>query len=237
MPIRQLVNALKPAAPKTVQDSAARLRYRDFLTVALILDENNLFPDHWIYIHDPRVHVGRIQNYNNWSRDMIPIPGTTCLGLEYFCSEGDRLWSLSDDELIELARNELAALGLAAPERIVDGTVVRMEKAYPVYDASYRNSLSDVRNFLQQMANLQLVGRNGMHRYNNQDHSMLTAMLAAENIMGARHDIWTVNVDAVYQEQGDRITSEEIRAFSASQPRIPFPVADSREPPVICCEQ
>src|SRR5262249_25838227 len=160
-------------------------QYRDFLTVALVLRRRDVFPDNWIYIHEPKVKVGRIQNYKNWSPDMVPDADTTCLGLEYFCFEGDGLWTMADRELVELGRREVAALGLASEADIVDGTVVRMRKAYPVYNDTYKEGLERLRRFLERVPNLQVIGRNGMHHYNNQDHSMLTAILAVRNILGA----------------------------------------------------
>ncbi len=201
MPIRNLVNALEPAVPAGVQSAANGLRYRDFLQVALILDREDLFPDNWIYIHTPGVKVGRIQNFNNWSRAMVPEPGRTCLGMEYFCFEGDGLWNSPDAELIELARSELEKLDLASGAKVLDGAVVRMPKAYPVYDAVYRDHLDDVRAWLDPIPNLHLVGRNGLHKYNNQDHSMLTAMMAVWNMEGASHDVWAVNTDFEYHEE------------------------------------
>lgn len=201
MPIKNLMGAITPAAPANARAAGDGLRYRDFLTVALILDREDLFPDNWIYIHTPGVKVGRIQNFNNWSRAMVPEPGRSCLGLEYFCFEGDGLWNSDDGALIELATRELAQLGLAAGARVLDGTVVRMPKAYPVYDATYRDHLAVAREFLDPIANLHLVGRNGMHKYNNQDHSMLTAMMSIWNMLGAEHDIWAVNTDYEYHEE------------------------------------
>jgi protoporphyrinogen oxidase len=201
MPTRSLVRAFAPAAPPDIREAAEGLRYRDFLVVALMLDREDLFPDNWIYIHSPGVKVGRIQNFNNWSRAMVPEPGRTCLGLEYFCFAGDSLWKSSDPELIALASRELAELGLAGDARIVDGTVVRMPKAYPIYDANYRRHLERIRKFIDPIPNLHTVGRNGMHKYNNQDHSMLTAMMAVWNMQGASHDIWSVNTDFEYHEE------------------------------------
>ncbi len=201
MPLRELIQKLTPEAPAAVREAADGLRYRDFLTVALILNRRDVFPDNWIYIHDPEVKMGRIQNFKNWSPDMVPDANTTCLGLEYFCFEGDGLWTMADGELIELGKQELEKLGLARAADVVDGTVVRMPKAYPVYDADYSAHLEVVRRFLATFTNLQVVGRNGMHRYNNQDHSMLTAMLAVKNILGANFDLWTVNDDQEYHEE------------------------------------
>ena len=221
LPIHDLIQMLDPAPDPPVLQAAQDFHYRDFLTVALIVRGTNLFGDNWIYVHDPQVKVGRIQNYNNWSPEMVPDPSTTCLGLEYFCSEGDAIWNMDDAGLIALARKELGVLGLVPPDLVEDGTVVRVRKAYPVYDASYRRGLAVMQQFLTQVPNLQLVGRNGMHRYNNQDHSMLTAMLAARNILGARYNLWNINVDADYHESGAAITEEELKALEATQPLVP----------------
>lgn len=222
MPIRDLIGRLDPAPPEWVQNAAEALHYRDFLTVALIVKGTNLFPDNWIYVHDPDVAVGRIQNYNNWSPELVPDASTTCLGLEYFCFEGDHLWDSSDEELLERAKREMGKLGLADPAQVVDGKVVRAPKAYPVYDDKYQDALKEIRRFLQEIPNLQLIGRNGMHRYNNQDHSMLTGMLAARNILGQGHfDLWQVNADTDYHEDGFRLSEEEIRQMNATQPLTP----------------
>ena len=215
MPVRNLVRALEPAVPARVRVAAEGLRYRDFLVVALILDGDDIFPDNWIYIHTPGVKVGRIQNFNNWSRAMVPEAGKTCLGLEYFCFEGDGLWTSSDEELIALATRELDELGMARGRPVVDGTVIRMPKAYPIYDGEYREHLERVREFIDPISNLHTVGRNGMHKYNNQDHSMLTAMMAVWNMQGAAHDIWSVNTDFEYHEE-QRLESP---AGAAATPR------------------
>lgn len=199
--VRSLVRALQPAPSETVAAAAEGLRYRDFLVVALMLEKTDLFPDNWIYIHTPGVQVGRIQNFNNWSQAMVPEPGMTCLGLEYFCFEGDGLWAASDTELVALASRELEALGLVPAGLVRDGTVIRMPKAYPIYDSAYRGHLDAVREGIDPIANLHTVGRNGMHKYNNQDHSMLTAMMAVWNMQGASHDIWAVNTDFEYHEE------------------------------------
>jgi protoporphyrinogen oxidase len=201
MPIRDLVRALDPAPPPDVCQGGEGIRYRDFLVVALIVDREPLFPDNWIYIHTPGVKVGRVQNFNNWSRAMVPVPGKTCLGLEYFCFEGDGLWSSPDADLIRLASGELDQLGLARGATVSDGTVIRMRKAYPIYDSTYRANLDRVRAHIDPIPNLHTVGRNGMHKYNNQDHSMLTAMMAIWNMDGASHDIWQVNTDFDYHEE------------------------------------
>ncbi len=222
MPIRDLIERLDPEPPEWLQQAVYNFRYRDFLTVVLIAKGQNLFPDNWIYVHDPNVKVGRIQNYNNWSPDMVPDPTTTCLGLEYFCFEGDTLWCKPDQELLAQGRREVAQLGLLDPDLVIDGTVLRVVKAYPVYDGHYEKGLEQVRRFLKMVPNLQLVGRNGMHRYNNQDHSMLTGMLAARNIMGQGHfDLWQVNADTDYHEDGFRLSAEEVRDLDRSQPLVP----------------
>ncbi|MDW8344798.1 MAG: NAD(P)/FAD-dependent oxidoreductase [Verrucomicrobiae bacterium] len=201
MALPALVARLDPPAPPEVLDAARRLRHRDFLIVCLIVNRADLFPDNWIYIHSPEVKVGRIQNFKNWSRDMVPDPSTTALGMEYFCNVGDAVWEMTDDELIELARRELEQLGLAKASDVVDGTVVRQRAAYPVYDGTYRSALDVIRPYLQGFENLQTMGRNGLHRYNNQDHSMLCALRAVDNLFGARHDIWDINTERSYHEE------------------------------------
>jgi protoporphyrinogen oxidase len=207
MPLAQLISSLDPPAPDDAIASARALRYRDFITVAVILERANVFPDNWIYIHDHRVHVARIQNYKNWSAEMVPDQRFTMLGLEYFCFEGDALWSASDQQLVAIAKEELATLGLAAASDVIDGVVVRQSKAYPMYDHNYRTNVARVRNFLELAAsNLQVAGRNGMHKYDNQDHAMLTGLMAARNVMGSSFDLWRVNSDAEYLE--DDATSE-----------------------------
>jgi protoporphyrinogen oxidase len=222
VPMRELVAMLEPAAPAHVREAASRLRHRDFLTVALIVRRADVFPDNWIYVHDASVKLGRIQNFKNWSADMVPDPSRTCLGLEYFCFENDGLWDAPDEELVALGTRELARIGLVRPEDVEDGTVVRMRKAYPIYDAGHRETLLAIRSFTDRLENLQLVGRNGTHRYNNQDHSMLTAMLAVENILGARHDLWKVNADAVYHEAAPaRGLAADLEALEETQPRVP----------------
>lgn len=199
--LRALVRGLGTQVPTAARDAAEQLRYRDFLVVALVLDRDAIFPDNWIYVHTPGVQVGRIQNFNNWSAAMVPAPGRTCLGMEYFCFEGDGLWTTPDRDLIALATAELETLGLARGAGVIDGSVVRAPKAYPIYDATYRDHLSAVRAHIDPIVNLHTVGRNGMHKYNNQDHSMYTAMLAIENMHGAAHDVWSVNTDFEYLEE------------------------------------
>jgi len=204
LPIRELIRIMDPPAPVEVIEAAESLRYRDFLTVVLILDRADTFPDNWIYIHEPDVRVGRIQNFKNWSPDLVPDPSKSSLGLEYFCFEGDDLWSRPDADLIDLGRGEVEAIGLARSADVIDGCVVRMPKAYPVYDDAYQDHLKVIRAWLKTLGNLELAGRNGMHKYNNQDHSMMTALLAARNILGhGRFDTWKVNTDAQYHEEGE----------------------------------
>jgi protoporphyrinogen oxidase len=202
-PMRELAGRIDPL-PATL-GKALDLKYRDFLTVALMIRSDDLFPDNWIYIHDPGVKVGRVQNFRSWSPDMVPDEKLACVGLEYFCFEGDGLWSSSDADLVELAKQEMATLGLCKREDVVGGVVVRQEKAYPVYDEVYRENVRLIREELEaRYATLHLVGRNGMHRYNNQDHAMMTAMLTVKNIVAGkrRYDIWQVNEDAEYHEAG-----------------------------------
>ena len=202
MPVTALVHRLDPPAPDYVLEAARGLKYRDFLIVALVIDKADLFPDNWIYIHSPEFKVGRIQNFKNWSPAMVPDSSKTCLGMEYFCNEGDSLWELSDTELIDLATREIVGLDLVdKPSYIEDGVVIRQRKAYPVYDGEYRKHLQVLQDYLETFDNLQTVGRNGMHRYNNQDHSMLTAILAVKNILGEEHDLWNVNTERSYHEE------------------------------------
>lgn len=201
MPVSHLLLALDPAPPEEVLTAARSLNYRDFLIVGLIIDHPDLFPDNWIYIHSPHVKVGRIQNFKNWSADMVPDLSTTCLGLEYFCNEGDPLWTMDDGELIKLGTAELHQLGLVDSDLVLDGVVIRQRKAYPVYDETYRIHLATIQSYLDGYRNLQTVGRNGMHRYNNQDHSMLTGLLAAKNMLGEQHALWQVNTDRSYYEE------------------------------------
>jgi len=208
-PLRELIHSLDPPAPPDVMAAANRLRYRDYLTVVLIVKREAVFPDNWIYVHSPEVRMGRIQNYKNWSPEMTPDPSRTSLGLEYFLWEKDDEWEWSHGRLIELGVKECARIGLVEPSEVEDGTVVRMKKAYPVYDQSYHESLAIIRNYLESFSNLQTVGRNGLHRYNNQDHSMLTAIYAARNIAGERNDVWSVNTEMEYHEDGETVRKRE----------------------------
>jgi protoporphyrinogen oxidase len=221
IPIRELIQKLHPAGPPALLAAAKKFHYRDFLTVALMVRGRKLFPDNWIYVHDPLVTAGRVQNYGNWSPEMTPNPDLTCLGVEYFCNVTDAIWSAPDEDLMALAKREMTQLGLVREHDVIDAAVVRMPKAYPVYDRGYQHGLATVREFLATVPNLQLVGRNGMHRYNNQDHSMLTAILAARNVAGARFDLWNLNVDRDYLEAGPQISNEEIAALERTQPLVP----------------
>ena len=206
-PLRDLALSLTPRLEEPTLRAAGALKYRDFLTVVLIVRDRDAFDDNWIYIHDPAVKMGRVQNFKSWSPEMVPDPSMSCYGLEYFCFEGDGLWSASDAELIELGKREMEQVGLARATDVVDGCVVRQAKAYPVYDDDYAANVETVRRELQaRFPTLHLVGRNGMHKYNNQDHAMMTAMLCAKNILAGEplYDLWQVNQDAEYHEAGAR---------------------------------
>ena len=206
IPLRELMLSLDPPPPKEIQAAARALRYRDFITVGLIVDREKVFPDNWIYIQDPSVKVGRVQNYKNWSAALVPDTSLTSLGMEYFCFEGDAIWTATDFDLAQLAIREAAQLGLIKTSEIKDAFVVRMPKAYPIYDQHYMEHLRVIKEWVGLFANLQPVGRNGMHHYNNQDHSMMTAMLAVRNIQGAHYDCWKVNTDAEYPEDSSKTT-------------------------------
>ena len=222
-PMRELAARIHPL-PETLPE-AMELKYRDFLTVALMIKSEDLFPDNWIYIHDSKVQVGRIQNFRSWSPEMVPDESVACVGLEYFCFAGDGLWASADADLIDLAKKEMAILGLCNPDDVVGGAVVRQEKAYPVYDDAYADHVLAMRTELESVApTLHLVGRNGMHRYNNQDHAMMTAMLTVRNIeAGTRvYDVWGVNEDAEYHESGEEGQDVEgQRAALASERLVP----------------
>jgi protoporphyrinogen oxidase len=200
-PISEFVKRLDPPAPRDVLAAAKGLNYRDLVVVTLILNQPRLFPDNWIYIHSPNVRVGRIQNFKNWSAALVPDPGKTAIGMEYFCSRAEELWQSNDARLVELAGLELEQLDLARACDVEDGCVIRQPKAYPVYDAEYRRHLDVIRLFLAGFENLQMIGRNGMHRYNNQDHSMLCGLYAARNLLGGNYDLWEVNTARSYYEE------------------------------------
>lgn len=217
MPLRELIHSLDPLPPDAILAAANMLRYRDYLTVVLIAKREAVFPDNWIYIHEPDVKMGRIQNYKNWSPEMVPDSSRSSLGLEYFLWEKDEEWDWSHERLIELGIKECTQIGLIEPDEIEDGTVVRMKKAYPVYDQGYQENLDTIRHYLETLSNLQTVGRNGLHRYNNQDHSMLTAVYAARNIVGENNDVWSVNTEMEYHEEaktpagtGDRMVPQKV---------------------------
>jgi protoporphyrinogen oxidase len=228
-PMRELGARVHPL-PATA-GAGFDLKYRDFLTVALKIRSADLFPDNWIYIHDPKVKVGRIQNFRSWSPEMVPDPDLACVGLEYFCFEGDGLWAMPDEDLVALATREMATLGLCDPLAVEGGVVVRQEKAYPVYDAAYRDNVDALRRELEESyPTLHLVGRNGMHRYNNQDHAMMTAMLTVRNILAGErlYDVWAVNEDAEYHEAGRDGEEVGIRAALASTRAVPERIAEQQ---------
>lgn len=220
-PITELVAGLDVS--DNCEAAAGRLRYRDFLTVALVVEKPDLFPDNWIYIHEPSVKVGRIQNFRSWSPEMVPNEMQSCLGLEYFCFEGDGLWTSSDDDLIALGKEELGKIGLAQPADVKDGCVVRQKKAYPVYDDGYKDNVEAIRSELaDKYPTLHLVGRNGMHKYNNQDHAMMTSMLTVKNIIAGEmlYDIWNVNEDAEYHEAGNSGAQEALKSVRMVPQRV-----------------
>ena len=220
MPIRELVAQIEPRLPQSALHAARFLRYRDFVTVGLIVHDRGRFSDNWIYIHDPSVQVGRVQNYKSWSPEMVPDAAYSSYGLEYFCFEGDGLWTSSDSALIELAKAEIQKVNLAATADVVDGCVIRQPKAYPVYDDAYQQHVNTIRHAIDENCpTLHLVGRNGMHKYNNQDHAMMTAMLTAKNILAGerRYNVWAVNQDAEYHEGG---AAGDARPFLSSSSEL-----------------
>lgn len=209
IPVSELVRIFEPAAPDEILEAGSQLIYRAFIMVGIIVKKRDLFPDQWLYIHSPDVRVGRIQNFKNWSETMVPDPAKTGIGMEYFCSKGDEIWTMSDQQLLELASREFAQLGLASKSEIEDGMVLRQPKAYPIYDRGYAEQLDLIRKHLQKFDNLQTIGRSGMHRYNNMDHSMLTGMLAAENIIGKNHDLWEITEEPGYLEEDKKMRDEK----------------------------
>jgi protoporphyrinogen oxidase len=225
LPLRNAVGMASPHPRSEVLAAAKGMRYRDFLTVAVVLDGDDLFPDNWIYIHDPNVNVGRIQNFRSWSPWMVPDPSKACVGLEFFCFAGDELWETDDEDLVQLGMRELEKLGLARRSQLEFGFVERVPKAYPMYDAEYDKRVSMIRSWLDGLDNYIQVGRNGLHRYNNSDHSMLTAMRAVDNLVdGADHDIWAVNAESVYHEEG--------KDNEDKQPYIEAPETESMKEPL-----
>jgi len=227
LPLRTTVGISDPDAPGPVRDAARGLRYRDFLTVSLVIDSEDLFPDNWIYIHEPGVRVGRIQNFRSWSPWMVPNEHEASIGMEYFCFEGDELWNMADDELVALATHELEQLGLARADKVKFGFAVRVNKAYPIYDAEYGERVDTIKGWLDGVDNLVQVGRNGLHRYNNSDHSMLTAMRAVDNILlGTSHDIWAVNAESVYHEE--HVEPEQPYRDAPETPAMDEPLASEK---------
>lgn len=201
LPLRELIRILSPSAPEEVQKAADELRYRDFFTVGLVIAKPQIFPDNWIYIHSEDVLVGRIQNFKNWSPEMVPDPNLTTLGLEYFCFDTDEIWRRDDSDLIDMAKEETCRLNFATPDQVLDGVVIRSPKTYPIYDEGYKDRVDIIKTYLSAFDNLQTIGRNGLHRYNNQDHSMLSAIYAIKNILkGDKYSVWDINTDDEYHE-------------------------------------
>jgi protoporphyrinogen oxidase len=224
-PMRQLGLSLAPKLSDSAINAANSLKYRDFITVALIVKDREQFTDNWIYIHDPNVKVGRIQNFKSWSPEMVPDPEKCCYGLEYFCFEGDGLWISSDEDLIELAKTEIEKIGLVKAGDVVDGCVVRQPKAYPIYDDEYATHVETLKTEIEtNFPTLHVVGRNGMHKYNNQDHAMMTAMLCAENILADKrlYDVWQVNQDAEYHEEGNAGDQSSVSGLRAVPTRVEY---------------
>ncbi len=201
IPVNRLVSLLDPNIPDSVLRAASRLSYRTHITVGLIINKESLFRDQWIYVHNHDVKVARIQNFKNWSEDMVPDYRKSSVGMEYYSSKGDEIWSMSDTELIDLASRELTVMNLAGIEDIMDGFVIRQCDVYLVYDCDYKNNVEVIRQYLKGIDNLQTIGRNGLYRYNNMDHSMHTGMLAVQNMLGANHDLWHVNEEQEYLEE------------------------------------
>jgi len=221
MALTHLVKSLDPPPPPSVLQAARRLKYRDFIMVAVVVDRPHVFDDNWIYIHDPSVKLGRIQNFKNWSSAMVPDPSKTCLGLEYFCTAGDEISSRSNDQLVDMAKKELHMID---PQWVLDATVVRVSNAYPIYDEGYDQALGVVRNYLQEFANLQTAGRNGTHTYNNQDHSMVMGMLAVRNLCGETHDLWAIGrADEHFETLHDDGSAMglDARKLASTQPLFP----------------
>lgn len=231
MPLRRLIQSLDPLPPDEVLAAANSLRYRDYLTVVLMAKREHVFPDNWIYIHSPEVKMGRIQNYKNWSPEMVPDPSRSSLGLEYFLWQKDEEWTWSNDRLIDLGIKECAQIGLVEPDEIEDGTVVRMKKAYPVYDHNYNDRVDVIRHYLETLPNLQTVGRNGLHRYNNQDHSMLTGVYAARNVVGEKNDVWAVNTEQDYHEEVRESETKNVKTMGDRA--VPMPIAQDEADQII----
>jgi len=203
IPLTELVQILDPAPPEAVLAAARSLKYRSLVTIDIVVNQTKLFPDNWIYIHSPEVKLGRIQNFKNWSPSMVADPSKTTLGLEYFCNEGDEFWNMADEDMFNLAADEVSKIKICDRAKIGDYVVVRVPKAYPVYDMAYPKHLKVIRDYLDGFENLQPIGRYGMFKYNNMDHSILTGLLAARNIIAGSkvNNIWNVNTDDEYQEE------------------------------------
>ncbi|WP_171102180.1 NAD(P)/FAD-dependent oxidoreductase [Ruegeria sp. HKCCD7255] len=201
MGLRDLIHSMDPPPPAEVVAAADRLKYRDFMIVTLVLDHADPFPDNWIYVHEPEVRVGRIQNFRAWSQDMMADKTKASIGMEYFLNDDEEMWHTDDKELVAMAARELERVGLAPAKSVIDGAIIRQPKAYPVYDAEYMEALEVIQTWLQQLENFETAGRNGLHRYNNQDHSMLSSIYAARNMLGADYDVWNVNVERSYHEE------------------------------------
>jgi protoporphyrinogen oxidase len=202
IPLSELIESLDPPAPVEVRAAARQLRYRGLCLIALMTSEEEPFPDNWIYLHDARTQAGRVQNFGAWSADMVPA-GATCLGVEYFCNEGDDIWDMSDEKSVRMATEEMETIGVLDSSKVFNGVKVRVPKAYPMYDQTYREAVAEIRGYLEHFENLRTFGRNGLHRYNNQDHSMWTAILATLSYTdGISRDVWSVNTKAEYLEEG-----------------------------------
>jgi protoporphyrinogen oxidase len=209
MPVKELIAAMGASVPNKVKTVANGLIYRDFITVGLLLKklkisdaQNKLIKDNWIYVQEREVKVGRLQIFNNWSPFLVKNDELVWLGMEYFCNQGDELWNMSDEEMQNFAIAELEKIGIISSSDVMDATVIRMPKTYPAYFGSYQH-FNEIRNFTDEFENLFLIGRNGMHRYNNMDHSMLTAITAVENIRNNitdKDNIWNVNTEKEYHE-------------------------------------
>lgn len=205
MPITSVLKDMSPQPPADVIEASKNLKYRDFVTVCLVVDKKDLFPDQWIYIHDPSVRMGRVQNYKNWNSDMVPDSSKTGLGLEYFCTAGDDIWNMKDEDLIDLGKKELSRMNLAKGADVIDGIVYRIPKAYPLYHNDYDRHLKIIRTYMSRFENFQTIGRNGLFRYNNMDHSMMSGLYAVDNVLHkSKKDIWSINEDDEYIEEQAR---------------------------------
>ena len=227
LPLSEMVLMLDPPPPEKVRAAAKRLRYRDYVLVALMTTQSEPFPDNWIYVHDPGTRAGRVQNFGAWSPDMVK-PGTTCLGVEYFCFEGDDMWEMPEQEAIEFAKAEMARIKLLDPSLVFDGVKVNVRKAYPMYDATYMENVEVLRHYVESFGNLKTFGRNDLHRYNNQDHSMWSAILATLNLVdGTDYDVWSINTEDAYHEEGDVV--DELLSIELVPPEVVEEAAEVRE--------